>query len=589
MPKLELIEERQENSKTFNLGGRERQLALSMGAVHYKDDYASNEPWKDIDLTWEGNKITKAPYQLTLDGKKLTIKNKKTGEVSTIELMEIGGKVIPPIAWQVSKGLAKVSAIARDTDLEVTVENSSVRFRRILKSDKAPLEAKFQVTGNFTVSAQDEEDELPVESSLSGGVLTETLKPNRTIKYPVRIDPVWQPTAGTDDVGVDNDGTSAPYWNLAYALFRCGYLSAAYTDFSSAARFLNFTIPGSATINTARLTLTCQTALSDTVVNTRIRAERNINPATFTDKANFDARTWTTEYINWDGIEAWSLDAEYDSPDFASVIQEVIDLASWASGNPIVILWDDFQNRSTQSGNANRQAHSWDGSTTLCPQLVITYTVPGESIARQVEQSSDDCYRRLNPSTWELTVNSQIVGGILAQYQFGGGMRFTNITIPQNATIEDGTHLILTCQTPKAGGDCKSRISAEDVDDAPTFADDSGAFDTRWAARTTARVDWDSIGEWFLNVEYTSPEIKTVIQEIVNRGGWASGQDIVIFWDDFDERSSYDNDSIRYGYSYDGSTARCAQLVVVFSNPVPAGLENKTANMGAKLIAGKLI
>lgn len=183
----EIISKRIKNSKTFDLGGGKHRLVLS-DTIHYKDNYADkSEQWKDIDLTWEGNRITKAPYELTLEGNKITVRDKETGEISTLELLEIGGKAIPAQAWEKSRGLAR----AFDTNLEVVAENTRVRFTRILKSDKASREAKYKVTGNIPlrVSAGDEEDELPVEWTLKDGILTETLKPDRPVKYPVRVDP----------------------------------------------------------------------------------------------------------------------------------------------------------------------------------------------------------------------------------------------------------------------------------------------------------------------------------------------------------------------------------------------------------------
>ncbi|MFW9899899.1 MAG: hypothetical protein ACFFDY_01270 [Candidatus Thorarchaeota archaeon] len=45
---------------------------------------------------------------------------------------------------------------------------------------------------------------------------------------------------------------------------------------------------------------------------------------------------------------------------------------------------------------------------------------------------------------------------------------------------------------------------------------------------TTASVNWNNEGAWTLDTAYDSPDIKTIIQEIVNRGGWASGNDIQI-------------------------------------------------------------
>lgn len=45
-------------------------------------------------------------------------------------------------------------------------------------------------------------------------------------------------------------------------------------------------------------------------------------------------------------------------------------------------------------------------------------------------------------------------------------------------------------------------------------------------ARTTASVEWDE--EQSVTVVYTSPDISSVIREIINRSGWASGNDIGI-------------------------------------------------------------
>ncbi len=366
----EIVSLRQENSKTYDLGGRHRGLLVSIGAIHYKDDYAdSGEPWKDIDLTWEGNRITKAPYELTLEGNKVTIKDKKSGEISTIELLEIGGQVLPVEAWVHSQGLAKRD----DTDLEIVVENSAVRFARILNSDKAPAEAKYRVTGKipFAVRAWDAQDELPVETTLVDGILTEILKPDRPVKHPVRIDPTWQVAAITDDCRRDH--VSGNYFGTAMLYQAAGYQDGLYTDIGGGMRFLNITIPVGGTITLAQLKMIAVPSGNNTV-NTRLRAQANVNPATFSNAADFDARTWTTAFIRWDAIPSWTGEVEYTSPDIKTCIQEVVNLPGWASGNPIVVEWDDWEKRSTQAPNMFRYAYAYDGSTIKAPKLYIEYT-----------------------------------------------------------------------------------------------------------------------------------------------------------------------------------------------------------------------
>ncbi len=353
----ELLSLRQENSKTFDLGENRRQLLVSIGAVHYKDNYTDPvELWKDIDLTWEGDRITKAPYELTRDGNKFTFKDKKTGEISTIERTS----VFPP-------GIG----------FEVVPEFSAVRFRHTLPSDKIPFEASFKVTGKglITTKAFDDEGELELETSLVAGILTEKLSQVkdkqtgkvRPAKGQIRIDPTWQVGASSDDFLRWNEGS----FTTASTFFQAGF---ANPFVGSGARFLNITIPAGSTITLANLKVTGK-ARDLTVVNTRLRAQANINPATFSTNADYLTRTWTTAYVYWDAIPAWTADVEYTSPDIKTCIQEVIELANWASGNPMAILWEDYEGRSSVDNSLiHRAGYSYDGSTTYAPKLVVTYT-----------------------------------------------------------------------------------------------------------------------------------------------------------------------------------------------------------------------
>ena len=181
----------------------------------------------------------------------------------------------------------------------------------------------------------------------------------------------------------------------------------------------------------------------------------------------------------------------------------------------------------------------------------------------QVAASTDDCMRSFVPDGWSLPYGYQLGGGGNASYkQYGGGMRFNNIGIPNSALIVSA-YLILTCRIA-TGGTCHTRVSAEKHDDAPTFADNKAAFDARYANHTDAVVDWDNVPPFVVDVEYPSPDIKTVIQEIVNRPGWASGQSIVIFWEDFDDRTPIPGGT-RYGWSWNSSPGKAAQLEITYS------------------------
>jgi len=180
----------------------------------------------------------------------------------------------------------------------------------------------------------------------------------------------WQVDHNDDDVR--RYYVPAPNWSKTTSSLYCG--NGGGNEYGSAMRFLNVTIPAGKVIDTAVLYLRCRGAESGTIVNTRIRAEKAVDPIRFTDAVDFDARVWTDEFINWDGLEAWSALAYYTSPDFKTVIQEVIDQVGWNSGQAMVILWDDWEGRSTL--NAFRQPYSHDGGAPSAAKLIVTFSDP---------------------------------------------------------------------------------------------------------------------------------------------------------------------------------------------------------------------
>ena len=102
--------------------------------------------------------------------------------------------------------------------------------------------------------------------------------------------------------------------------------------------------------------------------------------------------------------------------------------------------------------------------------------------------------------------------------------RFQNVVVPQGATI-DSAYIKLNWE---GGEDVNFLIAAVDVDDFDAPTDNTyAAHDTE----TTATVSWNiplegsqDSGKYFK----TSPDIKTIIQEIVDRTGWSSGNAIGI-------------------------------------------------------------
>ena len=194
----------------------------------------------------------------------------------------------------------------------------------------------------------------------------------------------------------------------------------------------------------------------------------------------------------------------------------------------------------------------------------------------QVGAQTDDIYFFWNGSAWvSATDNSSILVGCEAPaYKYGCGLRFLNVTIPNAETIVTA-YLTIKCPYAKAGTTVNSVIIGEDTDSALTFSTTANYQARRGTIVggannnniTTASVNWNAIPAWTADVDYNSPEIKTIIQEIVDRGGWSSGNDLVLFWDDHGDNSTHDTDVRRYGYGYFASSANCAKLHIEYTLP----------------------
>jgi hypothetical protein len=185
-----------------------------------------------------------------------------------------------------------------------------------------------------------------------------------------------------------------------------------------------------------------------------------------------------------------------------------------------------------------------------------------------VGASADDC-NKYYCNGWQFSTNlgqSSLYAGAYSAsyYQFGCGLRFTNVTIPQGATITTA-YLIVTCNTAYGGNGAAqwySKIRGQAADDAAAFST-LADFDARnWAAATP--VAWSGNTAWTNNTEYQSPEIKTLIQAIVNRTGWSSGNALALSWDDFDDQSAHSLNR-RCVWEYDGSSTKAVKLHVEYT------------------------
>lgn len=183
-------------------------------------------------------------------------------------------------------------------------------------------------------------------------------------------------------------------------------------------------------------------------------------------------------------------------------------------------------------------------------------------ITSRVSESWDDGGKTTSSFTrvaTSLRVGYDGTYGLLYTY-----CRFQNLLIPQGATI-DNAYLTLnvTGGDENASGGGTMTIDAEDADTSTQIADES---DYNSRIRTTASVDWSWTGAGSYPTTFDSADIASVIQEIVDRPGWASGNDITIFMED--GQVSPSSGELKFD-SYNQSTSDAPLLTVVYQDDYP--------------------
>jgi hypothetical protein len=136
-------------------------------------------------------------------------------------------------------------------------------------------------------------------------------------------------------------------------------------------RFTELDIPEGATITEAYLELTAKSSRSD-AVSINVTAQRDPNAPAFVDQEleNISSRPTTFARHTW-MTRDWTAGNTYRTGDLSALIEEVMSLDGWQSGNAIVFILTGTSTDNWQ------EAHSYrSGTEDERPRLVIIYELP---------------------------------------------------------------------------------------------------------------------------------------------------------------------------------------------------------------------
>ena len=187
----------------------------------------------------------------------------------------------------------------------------------------------------------------------------------------------------------------------------------------------------------------------------------------------------------------------------------------------------------------------------------------------QVIASTDDAHEFTGTGAMDTTREEVAIGHATEDnLEVVTGVRFQNVTLAQG-TLVQFARLRFVSRWYNAN-DLDVTIRAQASDDAPAFTSTNGDISGR--ALTTASVTW-TIPTWEENqdnADTRSPDVASVVQEVINRAGWAPGNALVFII----SRVPAANVRRRFFHAYDGVPAKAARVSVnTAEEPAPEPIE----------------
>lgn len=201
------------------------------------------------------------------------------------------------------------------------------------------------------------------------------------------------------------------------------------------------------------------------------------------------------------------------------------------------------------------------GEQTWAEQQAASNSMPSES--------GDDAHLVLAPmAQLDLESDTLYFGYVVGEPSGPSGPLRTGIRF-RNVEVDIGSVLISAKVDFKANNTDSMQpmnvVIRGEKNVAPAIFTDRADFMGR--AMTDASVQWDDIPPWTADRVYGTPDLRPIIQEIINMPGWAAGNDLVLFFDDYGTQEAT---CWRRAYSWD-SDGKEPMLTIVYGSEVMYG------------------
>lgn len=232
-----------------------------------------------------------------------------------------------------------------------------------------------------------------------------------------------------------------------------------------------------------------------------------------------------------------------------------------------LISAEDYNNSAPTNSEYIGVATQENATTGYRPVLTVVHTstvtptpTPPGSTTIQLQINSDADDYSICPGMGDFEPSSLVFGaGPFCSWWVGSC--FGNVTVPKGAFI-NSAFLTYTSSDNRSTTNVNTKIygvAADNATPATTFNEADAE------PSTTASTTWNAISAWTTDTEYSSPDIKSVIQEIVNRAGFASGNKICLL-----HYNNVSDVAVRAPYSHESSPSKATKLQITYSTPIKA-------------------
>ena len=358
-------------------------------------------------------------------------------------------------------------------------------------------------------------------------------------------------------------------------------------------RFREVNIPKGATITEAYVQFTVDALVpgtTDAAIKLEVWGALEANAAEITaDPFSVSNRPFTDSMVPWEpGPSVAEGDAGENeaTPDISGIIQEIIDLDGWASGNNMMLIVTTGDTLDT--ADKNREMESADGDVNGAPVLHVVYeeAAPKEAtVSVQIVFSEDDAEEIRIPVEGvrgEVDLTSSDLELVFDHDPSWVGLRFREVNIPKGATITEAYVQFTVDALVPGTTDAAIKLEVWGALEANAAEITADPFSVSNRPFTDSMVPWEpgpSVAEGDAGENEATPDISGIIQEIIDLDGWASGNNMMLIVTTGDTLDTADKN--REMESADGDVNGAPVLNVTFTGGGGTGVNSVNTELSS--------